>query len=312
MSRRGYSWAGVYNGIKTLYLWGTDIYPKSYLQAQKANLHNMLMRKDFFSNLDLRPERLDELLSKMDSFKPDSIVGFTTSIEIAARHAIERTWRPHGNLSSIIVGAETLTSLQRELIEEAFGCKVYESYGSREFMLMAMECEAHTGLHVSMENLLVEIAGPGGPCPPGESGKVLITDLHNFATAFIRYENGDMARWSRQSSCPCGRNLPLLESIDGRTLDIIRGLDGRPLTGSFFPHLFKEYPEVRQFQAVQTAPGMLTIRVVPQSVLPRETEEEIKKQVLKVLPGMNIRIDMVDELEKTSSGKTRVTIGLRN
>ena len=106
-------------------------------------------------------------------------------------------------------------------------------------MLIAMECGEHTGLHVSAENMMVEIVGPDGACSPGQSGEVLITDFHNYATPFIRYKNGDMATWSMTYPCPCGRTLPMLESIDGRTLDIIKGLDGRPLTGAFFPHLMK-------------------------------------------------------------------------
>ena len=197
------------------------------------------------------------------------------------------------------------------MIETALGCKVFESYGSREFMLIAMECPAHEGLHISAENLMVEIMGTDGPCPPGQSGQVLITDLHNFATPFIRYQTGDMATWSGRK-CSCGRGLPMLESIDGRVVDIIQGLDGRPLTGAFFPHLLKEFPDITQYQVVQITKDSLEIRLVRESPLEPQVEAELKRQILKVLPGMNLDIQLVNELQKTPAGKTRVTIGLYN
>ncbi len=309
MTRRGYGWAGAINGKRAVFVWSRDIYAKTPLHQAKEKLHRRLLRARYFSNFELSQDRLAELTQLIDEFRPRYLVCYTTSADTLARYAQKTGWRPRSPLEAVVVGAEKLFEPQRELIEKALGCPVHESYGSREFMLIAMECERHQGLHVSAENLMLEITGPDGPCPPGQSGELLITDLHNYAQPFIRYRNGDLATWL-EGDCPCGRQLPRLASIDGRALDLIRGLDGRPLTGVFFPHMLKEFPVVKHFQVVQTAPDSLTIRVVPDGDFPPATEAAIVDQVLKVLPGLQVRIVLVEELEKTATGKIRVTIGL--
>src|SRR5690606_31785328 len=95
---------------------------------------------------------------------------------------------------SIVVGAEKLHQFQREAIERVFGAPVFETYGSREFMLIGAECPEHAGLHITAENLIVEVLGSDDrPVPAGEEGDVVITDLTNTGMPFIRYRNGDRA-----------------------------------------------------------------------------------------------------------------------
>jgi phenylacetate-CoA ligase len=215
-------------------LWGKDIYEKPTLQKLKHSIHLRLLRHKHFVNYDLSNNRLKRLCELVDIYRPKVLISFTTSVEIFARYVLDTGWRPKQPLEAIVVGAENLFEAQRAIIEEAFDCKVFESYGSREFMLIAMECEEHNGLHVSSENLMVEILRDNQPVPPWESGNVVITDLHNYAQPFIRYQNDDLATWAGHG-CACGRGLPLIQSIDGRCLDIIRGVDGRALERGFFP-----------------------------------------------------------------------------
>src|SRR2546423_8189267 len=98
---------------------------------------------------------------------------------------------PHSP-KSILVGAEKLHPFQRELIERVFGAPVFETYGSREFMLIGAECDRHDGLHLTAEQLLVEVLeDDGSPTPQGEEGNVVVTDLYNYGMPFIRYATGD-------------------------------------------------------------------------------------------------------------------------
>ena len=309
MSRRGYGWAGAVNGRRHMLLWSGDIYEKPFSAKLKHGLHQNLIRQKHFINFNLSPKRLEQLCKLTDRHRPEVMICYTTSAEVFAQYVLDTGWRPGHPLEAVIVGAEKLYDTQRATIEDAFGCKVFESYGSREFMLIAMECDQHEGLHVSSENLMVEIVDGGKPAPPGQSGRVVITDLHNYAQPFIRYQNEDLATWSAED-CPCGRKLPLLKSIEGRVLDIIRGIDGRPLTGVFFPHLLKEYPAIRRFQVVQKKRDALEIRLISNGELDAYTIDQIEKQTLKVLPGMKLEIVQVEKLETNQSGKTRVTIGL--
>lgn len=309
VKRRGYAWAGAVNGRHTVLLWGTDIHNPPLKTRLKHKAHLWLLRARHVNNFELTEEKLAGLTRLIDRFRPRVIVAFTSSAEILAHYAVDTAWRPAYPLDAVLVGAEKLHDPARRLMEKALGCPVYESYGSREFMLMGMECHLHRGLHVSAENLFLELVRDGRPAAPGESGQVLVTDLHNYAQPFIRYQNGDLAAWAA-GECPCGRGLPCLERVDGRELDLIRGLDGRPLTGAFFPHLMKEYPAVKLFQAVQEAPGRLELRIVPQGELDQAARADILAQIDRVLPGLRVNLREVAELEKNASGKVRVTIGL--
>ncbi len=126
-------------------------------------------------------------------FRPQTMIAYTNPIYEFARF-IEAEGLPVPSLHSIVVGAEKLHAFQRQKIEEVFGVRVFETYGSREFMLIGAECEEHAGLHLSMDNLLVEVVDDeGSPTPTGEIGNVVVTDLFNYAMPFIRYVTGDLA-----------------------------------------------------------------------------------------------------------------------
>src|SRR6185437_4278751 len=135
---------------------------------------------------------------------PDVIVAYTNPLDSFASMLRERGWRPFSP-RAIVVGAEKLHDFQRRRIEEVFGAPVFETYGSREFMLIGAECDRHRGLHLTAENLLVEVLDDDGqPTPPGEEGDVVITDLYNYGMPFVRYANGDRGVAGFEG-CACGR-----------------------------------------------------------------------------------------------------------
>ena len=112
--------------------------------------------------------------------------------------------------------AQGLTPRDRSVLQRTFGPDVYETYGARETLLIAAECEAHAGMHVSEENVIVEVMHGGRPADPGVAGDVLVTDLHNYGMPFIRYVNGDVAATAHDGVCPCGRTLRKLARVEGR------------------------------------------------------------------------------------------------
>ncbi len=213
------------------------------------------------------------------------------------------------SLHSIVVGAEKLHAFQRQKIEEVFGVRVFETYGSREFMLIGAECEEHAGLHLSMDNLLVEVVDDeGSPTPTGEVGNVVVTDLFNYAMPFIRYVTGDLATagWRR---CSCGRGLPLLHAVQGRRLDILQTVDGRRIPGEFFPHLMKDFESVVAFQVEQIELDKLIVRLQVNGAFQDSTRRQLCKSVEQVV-GCETGIDWqeVDRIPLTPAGKRQVVI----
>jgi phenylacetate-CoA ligase len=197
------------------------------------------------------------------------------------------------------------------MIEEAFGCKVFDKYGSREFSGIAYECEAHMGHHVVGEGYIVEILKDGKPAAPGEIGEVVVTDLNNYCLPFIRYRIGDLAEAVDSNElCGCGRGLPRIGRIEGRVQSIIIGSKGQYVPGTFFAHLLKDYDHaIRQFQIVQTDRGAITFKVVKGKRFSDETLQQVVGVLHQFLGSdMNIAVEFVENVDMVRTGKRLATV----
>jgi phenylacetate-CoA ligase len=307
MTYRGYSWAGAGPGSKQLYIWGTSI-GGAGLKHWKTNLHNRFDRRLILSAFEFTPERMYEHLARMNAYKADVIVAYTNPLYEFARFLQKESLVPAAP-KAIVVGAEKLHDFQRQLIEKIFRAPVFETYGSREFMLIGAECDRHAGLHLSMDNLLVEILNDDGTSTPdGEEGNVVITDLFNYGMPFIRYVTGDRAIAGFEM-CACGRGLPLLKKVVGRQLDTLDTPDGRKIPGEFFSHLLMNYENVRRFQVVQDKPEKITLRMVIDGVLTDALREKMLGEIrLCIGNEVDLQVELVDEMPLTRAGKLKVVV----
>jgi phenylacetate-CoA ligase len=207
--------------------------------------------------------------------------------------------------------AQTLPEPSRRLIEEAFGCRVFDKYGSREFSGIAYECEAHTGHHVVAEGYIVEVLKDGRPVRPGEVGEVVITDLNNTCMPFIRYRIGDLAEaLDANEPCPCGRGAPRVGAIQGRVQSIIQGADGHYVPGTFFAHYLKEFDyAIQRFQVVQERPGAIVFRIVKGGRFSEDVLAEVLATFRQYL-GQRTEIDVeyVDDIALIRTGKHLASI----
>lgn len=309
VTRRGYGWTGCRGGVKQAYIWGVTLGDIPILKRWKETLHQTILRQKYFNCFNFGEREMEACRRELIRFQPQVIVGYTNPLYNFAKLLNSRSDAAAIRPSSVINAAEKLHEYQREEIEKAFQAPVFNTYGSREFMLIAMECEQHDGLHISSENLFVEILRDDGtPVDVGEEGRVVITDLHNYGMPFVRYEIGDLAvRTDRE--CACGRGLPLMGSITGRSLDMIRLKDGKMIPGEFFPHLMKDYASVRKFQVVQENLNTVVVKIVKSSDFRNDDIESIKKLVRETLGNeMSIEYQFVEDIPLTRSGKHRVTI----
>jgi len=312
VSKRGYSWAGCEDGIKQAYIWGDDLGKTQFLKQTKKNLHRCFLRHKYFNCFNFGRQEMERAVKDMNKFKPEIIVGYANPLFNFAKFVRDRK-KINFQLKSIISAAEKLHDFQRKEIEDVFGCEVFATYGSREFMLIASECEEHCGLHINMENLFVEIIKEdGSPALEGEIGEVVVTDLHNFAMPFIRYKIGDMAI-STNKVCPCKRGLPLLADVTGRSLDMIVSIDGKYIAGEFFPHLMKDYKEVKKFQVLQDKEDHLVVKIIKAEVFSDSRLNLLKQAILHAV-GQKMQVDIlfVDDIPLTPSGKYRITVSELN
>lgn len=302
---RAYSWGGYRDGERTMYLWGAPVGRISRLKKAKIDGFHFLRRELIVPTFVQTPELWQKTFEDAIRFRPKFLIGYVSSIQEFAQFLLARDLAIPG-VEAILTAAEPVYQPTRELAEQVFRAPLLEQYGSREFMSIAAECECHDGLHVHAENLLVETEF-GTTSDPSE---FLITDLHNFGMPFIRYRIGDTGSLA-EAPCPCGRGLPLIRQVEGRTLEILRTQDGRTVPGEFFPHLLKDVPEIREYQVQQTSLQEIVISIVLASPISENSEKFLRSEIGKVFsPQTRVMIKPVKAISKSRSGKRSLTVGV--
>jgi phenylacetate-CoA ligase len=245
------------------------------------------------------------MIRTIERVQPVLLDGYAEALDFLARY-IESVGSSAARPKAIMSSAQTLPKASRKVIEEAFGCAVFDKYGSREFSGIAYECDAHEGHHVVAESYIVEILRDGRPAAPGEVGEVVVTDLNNRCMPFIRYRIGDLAEaMDATVPCRCGRGAPRIGAIEGRVQSIIRGVDGRYLPGTFFSHYLKEFDHaIRRFQIIQAEPDAITFRVAKGGRFSEQVIDEVLT-TFRLYLGERMRIDVefVDDVEILRTGK---------
>lgn len=307
---RGYEWAGSVMGRRTVYLWGTAVGNPSRSSQIKEALFHKVFGRVILDSFRMTEANMDDYVSAMNRHKPRVVVAYVMPILRLAQYMLRNNLKLKVNPESILTGAEALHEAQRDTIAQAFGCPVYNTYGSREFMLIASECEERKHLHINADHLVVECVNSSRNKVMDSSGEILVTDLHNLGMPMVRYVTGDLGTQTR-GICECGRALPLLKSVDGRVLDMIRSPDGRIIPGEFFPHLIKEFPAVRQFQVLQEQLDRITVKLVTCGEFEHKQHEVLRDEITKVTgQDLKVNLQVVDDIPLTSAGKHRVTISL--
>jgi phenylacetate-CoA ligase len=314
MKLRGYGWAGYRLGDKSLHFWGSSaaLHGVPLKAKVKSTLDHAIRREHYVDCTERSEDALSRVVRLIQKLRPTVIVCYAQAGAALARHVVETGARDWPDLA-VICAAERLFSNDREVLEKAFGRHIFETYGSREVMLMAAECEAHRGLHVSMENLVVELVVRDEKgerrARPGEIGEVAVTDLHNFGAPFVRYLTGDLAVERPPERCSCGRFLAMLEAVEGRATETLRDGAGRPVSGLFFNVLFASLAhKVRGFQVVQRKDRAIDLKMVPTSLFDDALLELVRKNCGRFLPGVDLRVEIVPELSVEPGGKLRVVV----
>ena len=212
--------------------------------------------------------------------------------------------------SSVITSAEKLTSERRKIIMEAFGCPVFDYYGSREIGAIAAECEEHAGYHISAENVCLEIVKDGEQVSDGEDGAIILTNLRNKGMPFIRYQIGDVGK-STDMKCSCGRGLPLLSSVEGRFSDFLSVYD-REL-GKVLPYMvgapgfvgaaLMEAPVI-SYRVIQESLDFMRVQIVKADDFTDAHASNVEKQIRNFMKGnIAIEFEYLDSIPPLPSGK---------
>ncbi len=297
---RGYGWAGARLGQRTLYLWGTSLGQ----QKTKDRLYHAAFNRRVLNSFVMSESNMAAYADAIEAFRPEIIVSYVGPLVKLAQWLEASGRRVHQPLR-VLCAAEALLEHQRAIIERVFACAAFNTYGCREFMLIASECEHRNGLHLTADHLKVEILQPTAMPGPGE---LVVTDLHNYGMPMLRYVNGDMATES-QAECACGRGLPMLAKVDGRKLDALYTADGRIMPGEYVVYAFLNAKGVKRYQVVQKTLDALEVVIVRDDDFNESTIELVRGELRKVLgDGIALEFRFANEIPLTATGKLRVTI----
>jgi phenylacetate-CoA ligase len=236
--------------------------------------------------------------------RPRIIQAYARAVVLLARFFKARGLTPH-RPHSLITSAEVLEDEDQRLVEEVFGCPVFNRYGCREVSVIASECPAHDGMHVMAEGLYLEIETPRGPASPGQMGSILVTDLLNHAMPLIRYRIGDLGEWA-EGPCRCGRHLPRLRRVAGRVTDFLVGCSGQLVSGVFLAtYVVAHRPSLGQVQICQDHPGAVVYRVRPGRDYHRTADLEYLQRLTRQYLGAaaRVEVELVEALPAEASGK---------
>lgn len=253
----------------------------------------------------LSPRFLPYYMEFLRQYQPAIIMGYPSALRSIAAYAIEHQDFP-APAKAIFTTSETVTQPARETIEAAWKCQIFDCYGAVENCMFASQCEAGR-YHVSPDVGIIEIVRENGqPTEPGEMGEVICTGLHNELQPLIRYRIGDVARWASDQSCTCGRQMPILEAVEGRLEDICYTPDGRQMLR--FDTVFKGVESIREAQVIQKALDHFVIRVVPTADFGEADVVRLQHNMHVHVGQLNVEVQTVESLPRTPAGKFRAVI----
>ncbi len=305
---RSDEWSGWRLGERVACVWGNPDVRIDW----KGRLRNAILDRRYLhlDTLKMTDADIARFVAAMERTPPSLLFGHAHSLYLLARfieqNAPATKIRPRGIISTCMV----LHDFERTMIEQAFGCPVTNRYGCEEVSLIASQCERHRGLHVNADCIYLEIIDEhGAACPPGQPGRIIVTDLTNRAMPMFRYEVGDMASWAAEE-CPCGRTLPLLEKLAGRTADYVVTRQGEYISGiSLTENFAQQIPGLAQLQIVQEDVDRFVYNVVRGPDFDDLSMVRIA-ELTKTLFGDSARYEcrFADKIAQEPSGKYRFCI----
>lgn len=306
---RQYRWADTRlerNGDRIAMLRGNVIVP---LNQEKAPFwrYNRRFNQMLLSSFHLKPGNLDAYFRALRSFAPRILDGYPSSIYVLAKSLLNRGEKLP--LHAVITSSETLYPFQREAIESAFACRVFDYYAAAERVVFAVECDHHEGHHLCEEYGITEILDSSdAPVAAGEEGFMVGTSLHNEAMPMLRYRMSDRTAL-RVRNCSCGRPLQLMDDVATKAEDMLRLRDGRIIPPSVLTHPFKPLDCIEASQLVQEEVDRLIVRLVPRpEYTPEHGHRLLRDLKARVGQDMRIEIELAQELPRTRSGKFKWVI----
>jgi phenylacetate-CoA ligase len=304
---RATRWWGVDIGDPEIVVWGSPLELRA--QDRVRQIRDRLLRTQLLPAFEMSAKKLDQFVAAICAKRPKMLFGYPSALSLVARHA-EKMATPMNELGIKVafVTAERLYEDQRATIQRVFGCPVANGYGGRDAGFIAHDCPCG-GMHVTAEDVIVELVDPlGQPVPVGLPGEIVVTHLATREFPFIRYRTGDIAV-QEDRQCACGRGLPLLREIQGRSNDFVMAANGTLMQGAALTYLIRDLPGIEAFKIVQESLQLTRVLLVVTASFDRGNSSSIVANFRRRLgESVTVQLDFVDQIAPEKSGKYRYII----
>ena len=297
---RGWYWMGYELGDKYVKL------SQHSRESLKKRIQDSVNRCKLISADDLSAKNMGKIVDQIIEYKPKVLRAYPDVLLLIAKY-IESKGITNLNIEKINTTGNILSKAHRDFIEQKFKCEIFDSYGC-EGTAILFECEAGNGYHSAMEYGITEIISESKAMKESGMGKLITTDLQNYAMPMIRYDTQDIVKYLDED-CSCGRKLIKVESIGGRDTDILKFSNGKFLIVHNFTVYFEKMDFVKQFQVRQDEPDSMTIFLVIKNTFTKKNEDSIKKYWKNYLgEEISVNIKIVKTIELSPSGKRRFVV----
>lgn len=304
---RATRWWDVDIGDPEMVVWGSPIELGS--QDRVRAIRDKFLRTTLLPAFEMSEAKLDGFIEQIRSFRPKMLFGYPSALAHIAGHAEKRGVAMDDlGIKVAFVTSERLYDYQREKIESVFACPVANGYGGRDAGFIAHQCPSG-GMHITAEDIFVEIIdGEGKVLPPGESGEIVVTHMATKHFPFIRYRTGDVGVLDDQL-CSCGRGLPLLKEVQGRSTDFIIAADGMVMHGLALIYVVRDVEGVENFKITQESLSHTRVELMVSETFTSDSVELIRDGLVKRLgKGVTVDVECVDQIAAEASGKFRYIV----
>ena len=217
---------------------------------------NYINNQLFFSSFHMDEKNLPYYFDKLSKDNILFVEGYPSTLYILALYLLRKNERYPAK--AVFTSSETLFSNQREAIEKAFQCKIFDYYGMAERAVFASECVEHSGHHLNVDYGITEfLDSDDNPVQSGNLGRIVATSLYNYAMPFIRYQTNDSCSLKTEQ-CLCGCNFPLMDDIATKNESIVTLPDGRLISPSVLTHPFKPMHNIIESQIIQKTINLMS------------------------------------------------------
>ena len=304
---RATRWWGVDIGDPEIVVWGSPI--ELGKQDRIKQWRDKLLRTQLLPAFEMSEPKLDQFIASIRAVKPRMLFGYPSALTHIAKHAQKRGVRMNDlGIKVAFVTAERLYDEQRATMSEVFGCKVANGYGGRDAGFIAHECPAG-GMHLTADDIVVEIVNEEGQAQTaGMAGEIVVTHLSTNDFPFIRYRTGDIGVLGA-SPCSCGRGLPLLQDIQGRSTDFVVAADGTVMHGLSLVYILRDLPGVKSFKVIQESRAFTRVLLVTDEAFAPDAVALIVSGFKQRLGAdVLVAVDRVETIPAEKSGKFRYII----